>query len=141
MIRVCAFVVAVLSVLPLQAADKPDADGFVSLFNGKDLSGWEGDPELWSVEDGCITGKTNGPDHLKYNKFLIWRDGEVADFELRCEFRLEGNNNSGVQYRSREDKERDELNEQVSRDRRNADKDEKSTCSDRHINAFTGSNW
>jgi len=105
-IRVCAFVVAVLSVLPLQAADKPDADGFVSLFNGKDLSGWEGDPELWSVEDGCITGKTNGPDHLKYNKFLIWRDGEVADFELRCEFRLEGKNNSGVQYRSREDKER-----------------------------------
>ena len=106
MIRVCAFVVAVLAVLPLRAADKPDADGFVSLFNGKDLSGWEGDPELWSVEDGCITGKTKGPDHLKYNKFLIWRDGEVADFELRCEFRLEGKNNSGVQYRSREDKER-----------------------------------
>lgn len=106
MIRICAFVVAVLAVLPLRAADKPDADGFVSLFNGKDLSGWAGDPELWSVEDGCITGKTKGPDHLKYNKFLIWRDGEVADFELRCEFRLEGKNNSGVQYRSREDKER-----------------------------------
>lgn len=74
-------------------------DGFESLFNGKDLSGWKGDTSLWSVEDGCITGKTNGPDHLEYNKFLIW-DGTAADFEFRCEFRLEGENNSGVQYRS-----------------------------------------
>jgi putative heme-binding domain-containing protein len=74
-------------------------DGFESLFNGKDLTGWEGDPELWSVQDGCITGITKGPDHLEYNKFLIWK-GTAADFEFRCEFRLEGNNNSGVQYRS-----------------------------------------
>lgn len=80
-------------------------DGFVSLFNGKDLSGWSGDTTLWSVEDGAITGKTNGPDHLEYNKFLIW-DGTASNFELRCEFRLEGDNNSGVQYRSKHDKER-----------------------------------
>jgi hypothetical protein len=78
-------------------------DGFQQLFNGKDLSGWKGDPELWSVEDGCITGKTRGADHLPYNKFLIW-DGTAADFEFRCEFRLEGENNSGVQYRSVHDK-------------------------------------
>lgn len=86
-------------------APKPGKDGFISLFNGKDLSGWKGDETLWSVEDGCITGKTNGPDHLKYNKFLIW-DGTVADFVFECEFRLEGNNNSGVQYRSKHDKKR-----------------------------------
>lgn len=79
--------------------------GFISLFNGKDLTGWKGDETLWSVEDGCITGKTNGPDHLKYNRFLIW-DGQVADFVFECEFRLEGNNNSGVQYRSRHDRKR-----------------------------------
>lgn len=77
-------------------------DGYESLFNGKDLSGWDGNPELWSVEDGVITGKTNGPDHLKYNQFLIWRGGTVGDFELKLEFRVEGNNNSGVQYRSKE---------------------------------------
>lgn len=82
--------------LPCQAEEA----GFKSLFNGKDLSGWDGNPELWSVEDGVITGKTNGPEHLKYNQFLIWNGGEVADFELRLEFRLEGENNSGVQYRS-----------------------------------------
>lgn len=80
-------------------------DGFQKLFNGKDLSGWTGDAELWKVEDGYITGTTNGPDHLKYNKFLIW-DGTASDFEFRCEFRLEGSNNSGVQYRSLHDKKR-----------------------------------
>ena len=75
-------------------------DGFESLFNGQDLSGWDGNPELWSVEDGCITGRTNGPDHLAYNQFLIWK-GTVKDFEFRAEFRVEGDNNSGVQYRSK----------------------------------------
>lgn len=92
----------------LLAAPGIAQDGFESLFNGKDLSGWQGDPELWSVEDGCITGKTNGPDHLEYNKFLIW-DGEAANFEFRCEFRLEGENNSGVQYRSVHAKDRGEF--------------------------------
>lgn len=99
-LRRVAFLIVLLTVLPLRAED-----GFVSLFNGKDLSGWKGDSELWSVEDGCITGKTKGKDHLKYNKFLIW-DGVAADFEFRCEFRLEGKNNSGVQYRSKHDKTR-----------------------------------
>jgi len=91
-----------LSITPSLLA----ADGFVSLFNGKDLSGWAGDPDLWSVEDGAITGKTRGPDHLPYNKFLIWKAGTVKDFELRAEFRLEGDNNSGIQYRSKQDPKR-----------------------------------
>lgn len=100
MLRRVVFLIVLLAVIPLRADD-----GFVSLFNGKDLTGWKGDSELWSVEDGCITGKTRGKDHLKYNKFLIW-DGTAADFEFRCEFRLEGKNNSGVQYRSMHDKTR-----------------------------------
>lgn len=93
--------ILLLTTVPAIAAE----EGFVSLFNGQDLSGWSGDTTLWSVEDGAITGKTNGPDHLEYNKYLIW-NGTASDFELRCEFRLEGDNNSGVQYRSRHDKER-----------------------------------
>lgn len=101
-LRRLAFLIVLLTGLPLHAED-----GFVDLFNGKDLTGWKGDSELWSVEDGCITGKTRGNDHLQYNKFLIW-DGKAADFEFRCEFRLEGNNNSGVQYRSKHDKTRGE---------------------------------
>lgn len=73
-------------------------DGYVDLFNGKDLSGWDGDKTLWSVEDGAITGKTDGK--LPYNKFLIWNGGVLKDFEIKLVFRLEGQNNSGVQYRS-----------------------------------------
>ena len=88
--------------IPASAAD----EGFVDLFNGKDLTGWSGNPELWSVQDGLITGQTKGPDHLKYNQFLIWKgtDGKatVKNFELKVIFRLEGDNNSGVQYRSRQ---------------------------------------
>lgn len=75
--------------------------GFTPLFNGKDLSGWDGNPELWSVEDGCITGKTTGPEQLAYNQFLIWRGGTVKNFELRVKVKQSGNN-TGIQYRSRE---------------------------------------
>ncbi|MCA8996913.1 MAG: DUF1080 domain-containing protein, partial [Planctomycetaceae bacterium] len=90
---------ALLCCLAASSALAAD-DGFVELFNGKDLTGWDGNPELWTVEEGVITGKTKGPDHLPYNQFLTWTGGEVKDFELRLEFRLEGNNNSGVQYRA-----------------------------------------
>ena len=80
-------------------APKNDQGAYV-LFNGKDLSGWEGDSKFWSVKDGCITGstrenKTNG------NTFLIWRGGKLNDFELRVMWRLE-NHNSGIQYRSKD---------------------------------------
>ena len=71
-----------------------------SLFNGKNLDGWEGNPELWRVEDGVIVGETNdGDKKIKQNTFLIWQGGEVGDFDLRFKARAEGNN-SGVQYRS-----------------------------------------
>lgn len=76
-------------------------DGFRPLFNGKDLSGWDGNPELWTVADGCITGRTTGPEQLAYNQFLVWRGGEVKNFELRLKARVTGNN-TGIQYRSRE---------------------------------------
>ena len=86
-----------LTTLSLPAAD----DGFRPLFNGKDLSGWDGNPELWSVEDGAITGKTTGPEQLTYNQFLIWRGGEVKNFVLRARIKQSGNN-TGIQDRSRE---------------------------------------
>lgn len=77
-------------------------DGFTALFNGKDLTGWDGDPKLWKVEDGIVTGTCAGPDALANNTFLIWRGGRVKDFELRATVRVIGDNNSGIQYRSRE---------------------------------------
>jgi putative heme-binding domain-containing protein len=87
------------SLLLVTAA--PAEEGFTSLFNGKDLSGWDGNPELWKVENGEIVGTTTGPEQLAYNQFLIWRGGQVKNFELRVKAKVTGNN-TGIQYRSRE---------------------------------------
>src|ERR1051325_8423604 len=77
-----------------------------SIFNGKDLTGWTGNPELWSVKDGAITGQTTPEHPAKGNTFLIWTNGTVGDFELTCSFKILPNNdkgfaNSGIQYRSK----------------------------------------
>lgn len=80
-----------------------DDDGFVSIFNGTTLEGWDADPALWSVKDGAITGVTGSEKPIQHNTFCIWRKGEVADFELKVQYRIVGGN-SGVQYRSIEDK-------------------------------------
>ncbi len=88
-------------ILCLCAAILPAQEGFRPLFNGKDLTGWDGNPELWSVEDGAITGRTKGPDHLAFNQFIIWRGGVLKNFELRAKVRCSASN-SGIQYRSKE---------------------------------------
>jgi hypothetical protein len=82
------------------------ADSETALFNGRDLTGWTGDPKIWSVQDGAILGRTTPEVGLKANTFLIWTNGTVKDFELTCSYRLkpsEGNKfaNSGIQYRSK----------------------------------------
>ncbi len=80
--------------------------GFHDMFNGHDLSGWDGNPKLWSVKDGAIVGQTTPENEIKTNTFLIWTNGTPGDFEMRCSFRLTpgdaaGFANSGVQYRSK----------------------------------------
>jgi hypothetical protein len=77
--------------------------GESQLFNSKDLSGWSGHPEFWSVQDGAITGKTSKEKPTKGNTFLIYKE-PVADFELHIKYRFaEGSTsgNSGIQYRSK----------------------------------------
>lgn len=74
-------------------------DGWVSIFDGKTLDKWDGNPEFWSVEDGTITGQTTKEKPTKGNTFIIWRGGEVADFELTLDYKIVGGN-SGIQYRS-----------------------------------------
>ena len=75
------------------------AHATVDLFNGKDLSGWLGKEEFWRVENGTIIGETTKDKPTKGNTFLIWKGGEVKDFEFSCQVKFQGNN-SGVQYRS-----------------------------------------
>lgn len=79
----------------------PEPEGMVSLFNGKDLSGWDGDPRLWSVKDGVIRGETTKTLRTRPNTFLVYTNSRPRDFELRLTFRLNSPNNSGIQYRSR----------------------------------------
>jgi type 1 glutamine amidotransferase len=72
---------------------------FQPLFDGKSLEGWEGDSRFWRVEDGIIVGQTTVEHPAEVNTFLIWKGGEVADFELKAEFKILSGN-SGIQYRS-----------------------------------------
>ncbi|MCX6889852.1 MAG: DUF1080 domain-containing protein [Verrucomicrobia bacterium] len=92
---------ALLAFLLVALAPLSAQDGFKPIFDGKSLAGWDGNPDLWSVEDGCLTGKTKGPDHLAYNQFLVWRGGVLKNFELRAKIKCSASN-SGIQYRSKE---------------------------------------
>lgn len=81
------------------ALPAPDAEGWITLFNGKDLSGWEGDPNVWRVVDGYISGKA---EKVGGNTFLVYGH-PFSDFTLEAKWILvkEGKfPNSGIQYRS-----------------------------------------
>ena len=91
-----------LLALPCAAApadDRDRDDGFVPLFNGKDLAGWktyDAVPDNWAAEDGLIVcqGKPGGG--------WLGTDRDYADFVLRLEYRLRPGGNSGVYIRAPE---------------------------------------
>jgi len=60
-----------------------DQDGFVTIFNGKDLTDWEGNPAIWSVEDSILVGQS--PEGKPYDKqdYIYWTKAEPGDFILR----------------------------------------------------------
>ena len=91
------FCLTLLSLSQIQAEEV----GFKSIFDGKTLKGWDGNPAFWTVKEGAITGQTTPDNPTKGNTFIVWREGELADFELRLQFRIKGGN-SGIQYRSKE---------------------------------------
>jgi hypothetical protein len=84
---------------PRQAA-ADDNTGFSPIFDGKTLKDWDGNPKIWRVEDGTITGETTAENPITVNTFLIWRGGTNRDFEFKTEFKLSETANSGVQIRS-----------------------------------------
>lgn len=83
----------------IEALAFEDHTGFESIFDGKTLKGWDGDPDLWRVENETIIGESTAEKPLKINTFLVWRGGQPKDFELKLEYRI-NSTNSGVQYRS-----------------------------------------
>jgi uncharacterized protein (TIGR03067 family) len=106
--RILFSLLTVWSLGPATLSFAADVEpGFKSLFNGKDLSGWSGRPQHWTVEDGAITGRTTKENPAQGNNFLIWTNGTVGDFELRLAYKIVANNdkgfaNSGIQYRSKD---------------------------------------
>jgi len=92
----------VLLVLVNTAARAADSEeGFVSMFNGRDLTGWEGKAGWWYVEDGAITSQSTPEKPCVKCNYLMWRGGKPGDFELRLKYRIVGGN-SGIQFRSQE---------------------------------------
>ena len=77
-----------------------DESGFVQIFDGKTLAGWQGDINYWRVENGCLVGEVTPTNLLKINSFIVWRGGETRDFELKAEYRISAHGNSGINYRS-----------------------------------------
>jgi hypothetical protein len=73
--------------------------GFQSIFDGRSMNGWDGDPNFWRIEGGALVGQTTTDKQPDQNTFLIWRAGSPADFELKLQFKLTGYN-SGIQFRS-----------------------------------------
>jgi hypothetical protein len=83
-----------LLVVPAIASAQP---GFTPLFNGKDLTGWDGDPRIWKVRNRVLVGNAEGIT-LTDNSFLISKE-TYSDFTLRLQVRIR-NHNSGIQFRS-----------------------------------------
>jgi hypothetical protein len=82
-------------------ADEPEK-GFVPMFNGHDLTGWQGMPDWWEVRDGEIVAESTPDKPSTRSHYLVWKGGEPADFEMRCLYRIGGQGgNSGIQFRSK----------------------------------------
>jgi hypothetical protein len=89
-----------LGVHSAAQSQRTSPDGFVSIFDGKSLHDWDGDTAYWRVQDGALTGEVKPGHQLRHNSFIIWRGGTPADFEMKGEFRISAEGNSGINYRS-----------------------------------------
>lgn len=79
--------------------DFSNHDGYVPLFDGVSLKGWDGNPKFWRVEDGAIVGESTRQ-NPSGNSYLVYRDMKARDFTLKFEMKIVGKGGSGFQYRS-----------------------------------------
>lgn len=98
--RIARTFFVILCLFSVAACAGTAEEGFISMFNGKDLTEWDGKPGWWWVEDGAITSQTTADKSLTTPNYLIWKGGEPGDFDMRFDFRIVGGN-SGVQIRSK----------------------------------------
>ncbi len=88
-----------LGALSCQNNAKNDS-GFEAIFDGKTLNNWEGDSIYWRVENGNLVGEITPETIVEHNTFIIWKGGTPADFELKVDYKITDDGNSGVNYRS-----------------------------------------
>jgi len=97
--RVLALALSFYLSYSIALHSQPSEKGFTPMFNGKNLSGWNGMKGFWKVENGAIVGETKVAN--QQTTFLYWEGGEPADFEMHFRTRVVGKEgNSGVQIRS-----------------------------------------
>lgn len=95
----CNYALGLLIACSAIAALRADDSGFVALFDGQSLAGWEGNEEIFRVQDGAIVAGSQS-EKVAHNEFLASKE-EFGDFELRLKARLVGKGqNAGVQFRS-----------------------------------------
>jgi Domain of Unknown Function (DUF1080) len=100
---VAAVLLSVLSFDGCRTAKSPgekDEDGFVRIFDGRTLNNWAGDTTYWRVEDSCLVGVVTPATLLKRNTFIIWQGDMPENFEIRVEYKISAQGNSGINYRS-----------------------------------------
>ncbi|MEY3896269.1 MAG: hypothetical protein RLZZ214_1789 [Verrucomicrobiota bacterium] len=96
-VKIGLFGILLFQCHPISAAET--ADGYEPIFDGT-LKDWAGDPVYWKAENGTLVGEVRPDTLLKQNSFIIWRGGELGDFELKLEYRVSAEGNSGINYRS-----------------------------------------
>lgn len=89
----------ILAVFSLSCLSEKEA-GFVKIFDGKTFTGWDGDRNVWRIENGSFIGEVTPDKPIKTNSFLIWRKEQPDDFELKAEYKINKEGNSGINYRS-----------------------------------------
>jgi 3-keto-disaccharide hydrolase len=77
-----------------------DEPGFQPIFDGRSLAGWDANPTYWRAENGVLVGEITPATVIKSNTFAIWRGGRPRDFELKLDYRITPEGNSGINYRS-----------------------------------------
>jgi len=97
-LRTVGHLLAILALAGAAAIAEGEAQ---PLFNGKDLTGWDGAPGWWYVEDGALTSQSTPEKPCKQCNYLIWKGGQPSEFELTADFRLSVSANSGLQIRSK----------------------------------------
>ena len=90
-----------VSLFATAAFHAADNDGFVTAFNGRNLTGWRMGPDKsWGVEDGAIALKRTNYDSKEHNSDYLWMEKPFGNFILELEFKTREKANSGIYLRT-----------------------------------------